>query len=136
MLRNIGAVVAGIIVGMIFNLAGIELNTVFFPAQEGVDLTDMKQLQTHMDKLPATAFLVVMVAHLGQSFFGGWVAARIAASHVMTMAMIIGVFSLVGGIVMMVWIKGPTWMYLELPLYLVVAWLAGRMEQNRRAPTA
>jgi hypothetical protein len=27
----------------------------------------------------------------------------------------------------------PKWMLIELPLYLVVAWLAGRMEERRRA---
>lgn len=29
-------------------------------------------------------------------------------------------------------IKGQDWLIIELPLYLVVAWLAGRMEVHRR----
>jgi hypothetical protein len=41
-----------------------------------------------------------------------------------------------GGIMNMMTITGPDWMYIELPLYLVVAWAAGRMEQNRRATPA
>jgi hypothetical protein len=32
-------------------------------------------------------------------------------------------------------IEGPDWMMIELPLYLVAAWLAGRLEQKRRAET-
>ena len=35
---------------------------------------------------------------------------------------------------MMTMVQGPAWMAIELPLYLVVAWIAGRMEQKRRAP--
>jgi hypothetical protein len=33
----------------------------------------------------------------------------------------------------MMTIRGPTWMYIELPLYLVVAWAAGKLEVRRRA---
>ena len=47
--------------------------------------------------------------------------------------MIVGVFSLAGGIIVMMMIQGPNWMLVELPLYLVVAWLAGRLEQQRRS---
>jgi hypothetical protein len=54
----------------------------------------------------------------------------------MLLAMIVGLASLAGGIMAMMSIKGPDWMYIELPLYLVVAWLAGRMEVNRRIAMA
>ena len=39
---------------------------------------------------------------------------------------------LAGGIMNMMQIQGPSWMVIELPLYLVVAWLAGSIEQRRR----
>ena len=47
--------------------------------------------------------------------------------------MIVGVLTLVAGIINMMTITGPRWMYIELPLYLVVACLAGRLVQKRRA---
>lgn len=81
-----------------------------------------------------TPFVVVLLAHLGQSFVGGWVAARLGASRPMLLAMIVGTVSLALGIMAMQSItEGPDWMVVELPLYLVVAWLAGRIEQKRRA---
>jgi len=49
----------------------------------------------------------------------------------MLLAMIVGVASLAGGIMSMMSIKGPAWFVIELRLYLVVAWLAGRMAANR-----
>ena len=76
---------------------------------------------------------MVLAAHLGQSFVGGWVAARIGGSRPMLLALIIGGLSLVAGIINMMTVKGPTRLMIELPGYLVVAWAAGRLEERRRA---
>ena len=101
---------------------------------EGMDMSDSEQMNAYVATLPTLAFFVVLAAHLGQAFVGGWVAARIGSSRPLLLAMIIGVLSLVGGILNMVSItEGPAWMMIELPLYLVVAWFAGRMVANRRA---
>jgi hypothetical protein len=132
MLRNVGAVIAGLVVGMMFNMAIIQLNmTVLHPAPADLDPNDTVQFQEYMDSLPIAAFLVVMIAHLGQAFFGGWVASKLSASHGVMLAMIIGALSLVGGLMMMI-VTGPTWMYIELPLYLILAWIAGRLGQRGR----
>ena len=134
MIRNLTAVIIGIIAGMIVNMSIIELNfKTLHPMPEGLDMRDPKQFQVFIDTLPASGFLVSMIAHLAQSFIGGWVAARLGSSRPMLLAMIIGIISLAGGVLMMTAIKGPAWMMIELPLYLIVAWSAGRMEQSRRA---
>ena len=133
-LRNVLAVLGGMFVGCALNMALIQLNfNLLFPMPPGTDMNDMDQFNAFVATLPAPAFLVVMLAHLGQSFVGGWVAARLGASQPRLLAMIVGVLSLAGGIMAMMMIKGPAWMVVELPLYLVVAWLAGRMEQLRRS---
>jgi hypothetical protein len=132
-IRNILAVVVGLFVGSCVNMALIMLNTsVLYPMAPGTDMNDPAAMNAYVATLPAAAFLVVMAAHLGQSFVGGWVAARLGASRPMLLAMIVGGFSLLGGILSMMSIKGPTWFYVELPLYLVVAWAAGRLEAKRR----
>ena len=136
MLRNAGAVGLGLVLGMALNMAIIQLNmNLFFPAPAGMDMNDPEQFNAYIAGLPMAAFLVVMLAHLGQSFVGAWIAARLGASRPLLLAMIIGVISLAGGIWAMTIIKGPDWMMIELPLYLVAAWLAGRLEQKRRAET-
>ena len=132
MVRNVLAVIVGLAVGMVVNMALLMLNGyVLFPMPDGMDMNNAEQMNAYVATLPAVALLVVMAAHLGQSFMGGWVAARLASSRPMLLAMIVGVASLAGGIMSMVSIKGPAWFVIELPLYLVVAWLAGRMEVNR-----
>ena len=45
----------------------------------------------------------------------------------MVVAMIIGVLSLIGGYINMQSIPLPTWMWIEMPLYLVAAWLAASL---------
>ena len=133
MLRNILAVIAGLAVGMVVNMALVLLNVyVLYPMPEGTSMQDQEQFKAYLETLPATAFLVPVVAHLAQAFVGGWTAARIGASRPVLLAMIVGVISLVGGIINLMTIEGPGWMYVELPLYLVAAWLAGRIEVRRR----
>ena len=134
MIRNILAVVAGLGTGMAVNMALVLLNAyVLFPMPPGVDMQDPEAFQAYVSGLPAAAFLVVLAAHLGQSFAGAWVAARLGSSRPMVLAMIVGVVTLAGGVMNMMTIKGPDWMFVELPLYLVVAWGAGRREVGRRA---
>jgi hypothetical protein len=134
LVRNLLAVLGGLFVGGALNMLVIQLNMeLLYPLPPDLDVNDVNQFNVYLGTLPATAFLVVMVAHLSQAFAGGWVAARAGASHPMVLALIIGVLSLAGGIAAMTMFDGPGWMAIELPLYLVLAGLAGRIEQRRRA---
>ena len=133
LIRNILAVIVGLIIGMAVNMSLVMLNAkVLFPMPEGATMDDPEQLNAWVATLPTAAFFVVLAAHLGQSFVGAWVAARLGASEPMLLAMTVGLASLAGGIMAMMSIDGPTWMIVEMPLYLVVAWLAGEKEVQRR----
>ena len=136
MLRNVGAVFAGLIVGMALNMAIIMVNLIPFPMPEGLSMQDQEGFSAWAKTLPATAFILPMVAHLAQAFFGGWAAARLGASSPMRLAMIIGVGSLLGGIYNAMSLEIPTWMWIEMPFYLVLAWVAGNIEVKRRAALA
>lgn len=137
MIRNILSVIAGMFVGSAVNMALVMLNVyVLFPMQPGTDMHVPEQFNAYIATLPTAAFLVAVAAHLGQSFVGGWVAARLGTSRPMLLAMIVGVLTLVGGIMNWMTVDGPTWMMIEIPLYLVVAWLAGRMVQRKREAAA
>lgn len=132
MLRNIGAVLVGLLVGMAVNIVIINLNLLLFPLPEGVSLSDQEALKAVVAEQPAAAWIGVIAAHLGQAFVGGWVAARLGASRPVLLAMIVGVLTLAGGIANAIMMPLPTWTLIELPLYLVVAWFAGRLEEKRR----
>ena len=71
-LRNIGATLLGLFVGSLFNGALISLNAfVLFPMPAGASMEDPVAFQAYLDTLPTAAFLVVMVAPLGQASLGG-----------------------------------------------------------------
>jgi len=134
MMWNPLAVVAGLAVGMAVNMALITLNSkVLYPMPPGTSMKEPEQFQAYVSKLPAPAFLVVMAAHLGQAFFGGWAAAWFGRSQPVLLAMIVGGVSMLGGIMMLRTVKGPRWMVVEVPLYLVVAYAAGLLVEGSRA---
>ncbi|MCY4638276.1 MAG: hypothetical protein OXG04_27905 [Acidobacteria bacterium] len=128
--------IVGLVVGTIVNLALVQLNTVLFPLPEGVDVTDRARMQDAIRDLPAAAWILVFAAHLGQSFVGAWVAARLGISHQMTLAMIVGVVSLGAGIANAMMLAAPAWTWLEMPFYLLGACAAGRLRhETGRQPT-
>ena len=135
-LLGILGVVVGLIVGMALNMAFIMLNWALFPMPEGMDMNDPDQMNAYVRTLPLMALLIVVAAHQGQSLVGGWIAARLGESRPMLLAMIVGVLTMAGGIANMTMIEHPPWMYVEVPLYLVVAWLAGSIEVKRRDGSA
>ena len=87
MLRNIGAVIVGLIAGNVWNMALIMLNaTVLFPMADGTDMQDPEQMKAYVATLPAHAFVTVLTAHVGQAGVGGWIAARLSASRPMLLS--------------------------------------------------
>ena len=135
-IRNIAAVVIGVVVGGSINMGIGLLNVQIFPLPEGMSLMtiadDPEALEAWINSLPQTAFILVLVAHLSQAFFGGYVAAFISKRNVMCVAMVVGALSLVCGLMNMAQVPAPLWLWIEMPLYLVVAWYAGKLELTRR----
>ena len=123
-MRDIIAVLVGWIVGMATNGAFVFLSVALYPMPDGVTFNDKEGFAAYIETLPLTAFLIVLVAHLSQAFFGGLVAAKISKKRPLTVAMIIGSLSLIGGYINMQSIPLPAWMWIEMPLYLVAAWFA------------
>ena len=84
-----------------------------------------------------------VVGPLARSFSGAWVAARLGSSRPMLLAMIVGMISLVEGAVIPMEMSvrdivghGGTLSFLailSILLHLGAAWLAGFIEQKRRA---
>ena len=134
MLRNIGAVVVGVVVGSCWNMGLIILNAkVLFPMDEGADMQDPDQMKAYVASLPALAFVTVLAAHVGQAGIGGWIAARLGATSPLLLAGIVGALTVVGAAYNQVALEGPAWMWIDVPLIIVAAWYAGRAECKRRA---
>ena len=128
-LRNVAAVVAGIVVCLLVNGLVIAVSSSVIPLPEGVDPNDMESFKANVDKFRPEHFLFPFLAHAMGSLLGGWVAVILSASRAMRLAIIVGAVHLIGGIAAAYMIPAPTWFIVaDLALaYLPMAWIGGRL---------
>lgn len=127
--RNILAVVAGIVVGSVVNMAIIKVSGYIIPPPPGVDLSDAESLKSSMHLFGPINFLMPFLAHAIGTFVGALLAALIAGSHKMFLALVIGGFFLIGGAIMVFMLPSPLWFSIvDLALaYFPMAWLGGKL---------
>lgn len=127
--RNVSAVVAGIAVGSVVNLGLIMTGHAVVPAPEGFDMSTMEGLAAAMPELDAIHFLFPFLAHAIGTLVGAIVAVKIAASRHLILALIIGAWFLIGGIMAIAMIGGPLWFCVGdlvlayFPMSLLGAWI-------------
>jgi len=126
-LTNILAVVAGFLIGSVVNMAIITVGGMVIPPPDGVDMSDMVNFAENLKLLKPANFLAPWLAHALGTLVGAFVAARIAASHKMKIALIIGVLFLLGGITMVAMFGGPLWFSVVdlIGAYLPMGYLGG-----------
>ena len=127
--RNVLAVITGIVLGSVVNMGIINLQYFFIALPEGVDVTNTESLKSSMHLFEPKHFIFPFLAHAIGTLGGAYLAARIAASHKMNIALGIGIFFLIGGISMVFLIPSPIWFaILDLSLaYIPMGWLSGRL---------
>jgi hypothetical protein len=79
------------------------------PPPEGGDITTMEGLKETMHLFEPKHFIFPFLAHALGTFVGAFVATKIAATRKMLMALIIGLFFLIGGTVNIAMLGGPMW---------------------------
>jgi hypothetical protein len=128
-LRNILAVIGGIIIGSFVNMVIITLSGSIIPPPEGADVTTAEGLRKSMHLFQPRHFILPFLAHAAGTFTGAFLAALIAASHKMKFALLIGFLFLAGGIAAVYMLPSPVWFtILDLAAaYIPMAYLAGRL---------
>ncbi|SIQ80884.1 hypothetical protein [Maribacter ulvicola] len=107
--KNILGVVAGIVVGSIVNMGIIMISGSIIPPPEGGDITTMEGLKATMHLFEPKNFIFPFLAHALGTLVGAFVATKIAATRKMLMALIVGLFFLIGGTVNIAMLGGPMW---------------------------
>jgi hypothetical protein len=127
-LKNILAVIAGILLGSAVNMGIILISGYIIPPPEGADVTTTEGLKASMHLFGPRHFIMPFLAHAVGTFAGAMLTAFLAASHKMKFALGIGVVFLIGGITNVLMLPSPLWFtLLDLVLaYLPMAYLAGR----------
>jgi hypothetical protein len=128
-LKNILAVVAGLVAGGIINTLIIGVSGKIIPPPEGADVTTVEGIKASIHLFEPKHFLMPFLAHALNAFVGAFVTAKIAANRHLLLAMIIGIVSLLGGIAAVVMIPAPLWFNVtDLTLaYLPMAFLGGKL---------
>lgn len=128
-IRNILGVVAGILLGGAVNMGIILLGPSLIPPPEGADMTTMEGLKAAMPLLESKHFIMPWLAHGLGTLVGAFVAALIAGSFKMRMALVVGFFFFLGGLANVVMLPSPMWFnVVDLALaYIPMAWIGGQM---------
>lgn len=129
LLRNVLAIVAGVVLGGGVNTALIALGPWLIPPPAGVDMTSAEGLSQGMHLLLPRHFIMPFMAHALGTLAGALVAYLVAASHKVQIAYVIGIVYLCGGLAASFMIPAPAW-FIALDLlfaYLPMAWLGIRM---------
>ena len=136
--KNILAVIAGIVVGSLVNMALVNIGPYIIPLPEGADISTMDGLRDSMQLFGPMNFLFPFLAHALGTLSGAIVAAKIAASHKIWFALGIGAYFLVGGSMMVNMIGGPMWFNVAdlLLAYIPMGYLGGIIARGRKIQTS
>lgn len=133
-LRSIVAVVAGLVVGGVVNMALVTIGPTIVPTPAGVDVTDAQSLRRTAHLLQARHFVFPFLAHALGTLAGSLTAFLVAANRRLVPAYAVGVLFLAGGIAAATMIPAPAW-FLVLDLggaYIPMAWLATLLGRRLR----
>jgi hypothetical protein len=138
LLRNVLALVAGVVVGGVVNMALITISPSLIPPPPGVDVTKAESLSNAMHLFEPRHFVMPFLAHAFGTLAGALAAYLIAATHKAPIAYVIGALFLCGGVAASFMIPAPAW-FIALDLlaaYLPMAWLGvqlgARIQADRR----
>ncbi len=132
--KNILALLAGIIVGSMVNMGIITISGSIIPPPEGADVTTTEGLKAAMHLFEPKHFIFPFLAHALGTFAGAYLAALIAANHQMKFALGIGLFFFAGGIASVFILPSPAWFTAIdlLGAYFPMAYLAGKLANREK----
>ena len=129
LVKNILAVIFGIIIGSLVNMGIIMISGSIIPPPQDADIKTMEGLKSTMHLFEPKHFIFPFLAHALGTFVGAIIAATIAATHKIKFAIAIGVFFLIGGIVNVMMLPSPIWFtILDLGgAYIPMGFIAGKL---------
>lgn len=132
-LRNILAVLAGVVVGSAVNMGIIQISGSIIPPPEGVIPGDMESLKENMPYFGPEQFVMPFLAHALGTLVGAWLAALLAASHQMKLALGIGAWFLIGGVAVSFMLPAPLWFsaFDIILAYLPMGWLGWKLAGSK-----
>lgn len=132
--KNTLAVIIGLFVGSVVNMAIILMSGSVIPPPKGADVTTMEGLKATMHLFEPRHFIFPFLAHAIGTFAGAATTAVIAATNKTQLSLAIGAFFLIGGIVNVCTLPSPIWYNIidVVFAYLPMAYLAGKVVATKK----
>ena len=108
-LKNITAFIIGAFIGGTINMGIIMMSDSVIALPEGIDPSDMESLIANFHLFEPINFLMPFLAHALGTLTGAFIAAKIAATYKLPIALSIGFLFLIGGIQMANILPAPLW---------------------------
>ncbi|HEY8404538.1 MAG TPA: hypothetical protein VIK71_07995 [Flavobacteriales bacterium] len=137
-LQNILGLILGILIGSLVNGWIITISGNIIPPPEGADLTTPEGLIQAMAIMQPKHFVMPFLAHAIGTLVGAFIAAKIAATHKRTFALVVGVVFLIGGIYMVTILPSPLWFnVLDLAVAYIpmayIGWLLATTKSRKQS---
>lgn len=128
-LRNLLAIVAGVIIGSIVNMIFITISSSIIPPPDGADVTTTEGLNASMHMFQPKHFIFPFLAHAIGTLVGACITTCLVKGEKLSFAFIIAVFFLAGGVASIFMLPSPIW-YTVIDLtiaYFPMAYLGGKL---------
>jgi hypothetical protein len=133
-LKNILAIIAGLVIGSLVNGALIAVSGKIIPPPNGADVTTMEGLKASLHLFEPKHFVFPFLAHALGTLVGAFVTAMIAANNKMKFAIVIGVLFFIAGLINVFMLPAPMWFnVVDLALaYLPMAYFGGKWATQKK----
>ena len=127
-LRSVGSVLLGFVVGTAIMLCVETLNHKIYPLPDGFDPRVPGAVSAAMKSAPLGALLMVLGGWIIGTLVGAWITARVAPPSKLKHGMILGIFFLGAGIANNLSIPPPLWFWVcSLALFLPAAYIGSKL---------
>lgn len=135
-LRNVLAVIAGIVLGSIVNSLLVNIGPAIIPLPDGADVSSMEKLAETMHLFKPKNFIFPFLGHAVGALVGAFTVVKLAANNHKKFALGMGAFFLLGGIYAIYLFGGPLWFKaLDLLVaYIPMGWLGWKLASLNSNP--
>lgn len=131
-LRRVGAVVAGLVVGVITITAVEAAGHSLFPVAPAMDPNHPELMADYIKSLPLSALLFIIFAWAMGSLIGGSISTFVSRDQKSVTALICGALLMLLGVVNLLTFPHPIWFWvLGIGVYLPFAWVGFRISRKR-----
>lgn len=136
MIRNVLAVIAGVVIGSIANMLLINVGHMLVPPPPGSDVSTMEGVKAAIQNFETRHFVFPFLAHAVGPLVGTFITTLMVARHKSKFAIGMAVFFLLGGIAASIMIPAPIWfkvvdlVFAYVPMALLGGWLGGAFRER------